>query len=190
MCSSDLDQDQDQGITAYHAGPREIDKFSPSGFRGSTFFAGSPNRALSGAGAGMSEMIMDTATDPYRGPMYIHKVSINPKDIYGLHYTPEEKRAFETLPKIIRGDDALEDFVSKHPLFKGTGISWDDVYDPVKVGDRLYEYHKKSRPPSITYEQAIRTGRDVYGQRHSHYGPSADEKSAARSVLKIGRAHV
>jgi hypothetical protein len=169
-------------IKAYHASPVKIDAFKPSKFRGSTFFASSPNRALNGAHAGMNEMIMDTATESHRGPLNVHEVSINPEEVRGLHYTPKEKAWFDRLPKKVIGDQALEKLFTKEYQH----IPWDDVYDHQKIGDRLYQYNKKNGPPSITYEQAYKTGRDVYGDKHSHYGAGADEKAAAQSVLKDG----
>lgn len=171
------------GITAYHASPLQLKEFKPSGFRGSTFFASTPKRAVEGAGAGANEMVMDTATELKRGPMFIHRVQINPSHIQGLHYTPKEKQWFSSLPPKIVGDDALENVMRNSP---NPYIGWDDIYDHKEIGDRLYEYTKRKAPPSITYEDAYKTGRDVYGQQHSHYGSGANEKGAAERVLKHG----
>jgi hypothetical protein len=171
------------GITAYHASPLQLSEFKPSNFRGSTFFAPSPKRAIEGAGAGANEMVMDTATELKRGPMHVHEVSIDPKYIAGLHYTPEEKEWFASLPNRIVGDDDLEKIMKKSP---NPYIPWEDVFEHRKIGDRLYEYNKRKKTPSISYEQAYKTGRDVYGRQHGHYGTGANEKEAAKSTLEQG----
>jgi hypothetical protein len=173
----------DDGITAYHASPKQLNEFKPSGFRGSTFFASTPKRAMEGAGAGANEMVMDTATELKSGPMFIHKVNIDPSKIAGLHYTPAEKEWFHSMPSRIVGDDALEEAMGDRP---NPYISWDDIYNHHKVGDRLYEYRKRKEPPSVSYEQAYKTGKDVYGRQHSHYAPEGDEKKNAQKTLATG----
>lgn len=173
----------DEGITAYHASPKQLSEFKPSGFRGSTFFASTPKRAMEGAGAGANEMVMDTATELKSGPMFIHKVNIDPSKIAGLHYTPAEKEWFHSMPSRIVGDGALEEAMEDRP---NPYISWDDIYDHHKIGDRLYEYRKRREPPSVSYEQAYKTGKDVYGRQHSHYAPEGDEKKNAQRTLATG----
>lgn len=174
---------EDDTLTAYHASPRQLDEFKPSTFRGSTFFSATPKGALSGASAGMNEMIMETATEGYKGPMHLHEVAIDPSVIRGLHYTPKEKDWFHSLPKRVVGDDDLEGAMRAKP---NPYIAWDDVYEPNKIREGLYEYVRREAPPSLTYEQARKTGRNVYGQQHSHYAPDGDEKAAAQNVLKSG----
>lgn len=174
-----------QEIIAYHASPNKFDAFSPSEFRGATFFAGSPNRAKTGAAAGQNEYIMETATEPRRGPMHTYEVGINPAEIAGLHYTPKEIDWFNSLPEVINGDDALARAVegTKPKGFQGV---WDDLYDFEEGPDGVYTYTKKSSPPSISYEDAIKTGRDVYGRQHSHYSPQGDEAMTASRVKDKG----
>jgi hypothetical protein len=172
-----------QGIRAYHVSPNDFDVFRPSEFRGSSFFASTPERAKAGAGAGANEMIMETATELPQKNLKTYEVDIDPTKISGLHYTPSEKKWFESLPKTIIGDDPLEAAMKNRP---NPYISWDDLYNVRKIGDKLYAYDKVSKTPNITYEEAIRKNRDVYGQQFAHYSPGADEAKAAKITSEKG----
>lgn len=172
-----------RGIRAYHASPKDFDTFKPSEFRGASFFASTPERAKAGAGAGANEMIMETSTVLPPTRMRTYEVEINPTKIRGLHLTPAEQEWIKSAPARIVGDDALEQAMKERP---NPYIDWEAIYSPNKIGDRLYEYVKRDELPFISYEDAIRTGRDVYGRQHSHYGAGADEKAAARRVLDQG----
>jgi hypothetical protein len=55
----------------------------------------------------MNEWTMDTATEPYSGGMHVHETEIDPETISGLHYTPEEKNWFKSLPQRILNDEEL-----------------------------------------------------------------------------------
>jgi hypothetical protein len=166
------------GIRAYHASPHLFDRFEPSQFRRASFFASNPERARIGAGSGVSEMIMETATELPKQKMNIYEVDIDPSKIRGLQYTPTENEWFNSLPARIVGDSELEKIWRSRP--KSVDINaWDDIYTPIQIGPREYLYTRKDAPPILSYEDAISTGRDIYGQRHSHYGYGADEKKAA-----------
>jgi hypothetical protein len=166
------------GIRAYHASPHLFDRFEPSQFRRASFFASNPERARIGAGSGVSEMIMETATKLPKQKMNIYEVDIDPSKIRGLQYTPTENEWFNNLPARIVGDSELEKIWRSRP--KSVDINaWDDIYTPIQIGPREYLYTRKDAPPILSYEDAISTGRDIYGQRHSHYGYGADEKRAA-----------
>jgi hypothetical protein len=65
-------------------------------------------------------------------------------------------------------------------------IIWDDVYDAVRNPDGTYNYVKAKSPPSITYDEARKKNRDVYGHQFSHYGHGSDEKGAALATLAKG----
>lgn len=172
-----------EGIRAYHASPHDFEAFRPSEFRGASFFASTPERARSGAGAGANEMVMETSTVLPPAKMRTYEVEIDPTKIQGLHLTPAEQEWIRSAPSRIVGDEALEQAMKGRP---NPYIDWESIYSPNKIEDRLYEYVKKDELPSISYDDAIRTGRDVYGRQHSHYGAGADEKAAARRVLDQG----
>lgn len=169
-----------QGFRAYHASPYDFDTFKPSNFRGSSFFASTPEKAKNGASAGQAEYGMEAAITGERKPFKIYEVNIDGSKIKGLALTPYELQWRETLPQIIPNDDALEAIFKKAP----NQIWWDDLYDVQKLGDRKYRYLKKNEPPIISYEEALKTNRDIYHTRFPHYGAAADEKLAAQNTLK------
>ena len=170
-------------LKAFHASPNEFSAIKPSEFRGASFFASSPERAKFGASAGMNEMIMDTATETPKVPLNIYQAEIDPFKIQGLAMKPKEIEWFNGLPKKIVGDDELaKTLKGKTP----PGTTWDDFYDARKVKEGVYEYVKKPEPPTKSFDEAVQTGRDVYNQQWSHYGPGADEKASALRVLSDG----
>lgn len=170
-------------IRAYHASPHDFDVFKPSEFRGSTFFASTPERAKRGADAGRNEMVMETATDLPPANYKTYEVEIDPTKIKGLHLTPSEIEWFGKLPNKIVGDEALE---AATRAGMPHGLTWDDFYDYKPISEGVFEYTKKAAPPSITYEDAYKTGRNVYRRQHSHYAPDADEKASAERMRQSG----
>jgi len=170
-------------IRAYHASPYDFDVFKPSEFRGSTFFASTPERAKRGADAGRNEMVMETATDLPPENYKTYEVEIDPTKIRGLHLAPSEIEWFSKLPNKIVGDEALE---TATRAGMPHGLTWDDFYDYQPISEGVFEYTKKAAPPSITYEDAYKTGRDVYRRQHPHYAPDADEKASAKRMRQSG----
>ena len=171
------------GIKAYHVSPNDFTEFKPSEFRGSSFFSPTERGAKSGAYAARAEMAMETATDLPPVNWRTYEVQIDPNGIAGLSLTPNEKTWFTGLPEKVVGDDALTSVLGDVPH----GLYWDDVYDYKPLSDTVFEYTKKDKPPSLSYEEAVKTGRDVYHRQHSHYNNGAtDEKAAARNTAKNG----
>jgi hypothetical protein len=171
------------GIRAYHSSPHDFTAFKPSEFRKATFFSPTPKGALAGASAGRNEMVMDTATKlpPVRSRTY--EVDIDPTKIEGLHLRPHEVDWFKGLPKEITGDAKFDKVWASRP--PGIG-NWDDYYDAVKVGERKFKYVKKAEPPSMTYEEAAKRGRDVYGQQWPHYSNQSNEAQSATRIVSDG----
>lgn len=165
-----------KAIRAYHVSPHDFDVFKPSEFRGSTFFSSTPERARRGAEAGRNEMVMETSTELPPVNWRTYEVEIDPSRIKGLSLTPSENKWFEALPGKIVGDDALKEATKGIPQ----GMYWDDFYDETPISEGVYEYTKKSSPPSMSYEEAINKNRDIYRQQWPHYaGTATDEKSSA-----------
>jgi hypothetical protein len=170
-------------IKAYHVSPYDFETFKPSEFRGSTFFASTPERAKRGANAARNEMVMDTSTDLPPANYKTYEVEIDPTKIKGLHLSPSEIEWFSGLPNKIVGDEAL-DAATRAGM--PHGLTWDDFYDYHPISEGVFEYTKKATPPSISYEDAYKTGRNVYRRQHSHYAPEADEKFAAEKTRNSG----
>jgi hypothetical protein len=170
-------------IKGFHASPSVFDEIRPSNFRGASFFASTPERATRGAGAGMNEMVMETSTVLPDAPLNVYSADIDPFKVKGLAMTPKELEWFDTLPPRIVGDDALSRAVDGGMPY---GMYWDDLYDAKQIGDDLFEYVKKSAPPTLSFDEAIATDRDIYHRQWPHYGLGADEKKAARNTIDEG----
>ena len=170
-------------LKAFHASPNTFDELRPSEFRGASFFASTPERAKHGASAGMNEMVMETATVLPDAPLNIYEADIDPFRVKGLALTPKETEWFNQLPRRIVGDDELSRAVDGGMPY---GMYWDDLYDANKIGDDLFEYVKKSDPPTLSFDEAVQTDRDIYHKQWPHYGLGANEKKAARNTLDEG----
>jgi hypothetical protein len=171
------------GIRAYHSSRHDFTAFKPSEFRKATFFSATPKGAQAGASAGRNEMIMDTATvlPPVRSRTY--EVNIDPTKIEGLHLRPREVEWFKGLPKEITSEGKFDKVWASRP----SGIThWDDYYDAVPTGSGKFKYVKKAEPPSMTYEQAVTRGRDVYGQQWPHYSDQGNEAQSATRIISDG----
>jgi hypothetical protein len=171
------------GIRAYHASPKDFDEFRPSEFRGASFFSPSEKGARYGAEAARNEMVMETATELPPVSWRTYEVEIDPSRISGLALTPKEIEWFSGLPQKVVGDDNLEKVMRGNP----SQLYWDDVYEPKQISETLFEYTKKETPPSKSYDDAVKTGRDVYHRQWPHYNNGGtDEKAAARNTAKDG----
>lgn len=170
-------------IKGFHASPYEFSEIKPSKFRGATFFASTPNRAKAGASAGINEMVMDTATVLPDTKMNVYQAEIDPFKIHGLALTPSELDWYKNLPEKVVGDDQLSAVIDKTIP---PGMYWDDFYDARQIDENTFEYVKKAEPPTLSYDEAIQGGRDIYHQQWSHYGLGADEKKAAENVRNAG----
>lgn len=166
-----------KGIRAYHRSPYDFDQFDPSrSYRKASFFAATPEQAGIGATAGAGDMY---GMRP--GWRHTYEVEIKPGEIEGLNYTPVERKWFDSLPERIADDDLVAGAMRTAP---NKQISWDDVYSAIEKPDGRYFYVKKSEPPSLSYEQARETGRDVYGWQFPHYG--GNEAEIAKRVAERG----
>lgn len=170
-------------LKAFHASPNVFDEIKPSNFRGASFFASTPERATRGAGAGMNEMVMETSTVLPDAPLNVYSADIDPFKLKGLAMTPKELEWFDTLPPRIVGDDALSRAVDGGMPY---GMYWDDLYDAKQIGEDLFEYVKKSDPPTLSFDEAIATDRDIYHRQWPHYSLGSDEKKAALNTLDEG----
>lgn len=170
-------------IKAFHASPFEFDEIKPSNYRGASFFASTPNRAKAGASAGANEMVMDTATVLPARELNVYQAEIDPFKIHGLALTPSEFDWFKQLPDTVVGDDQLSAVIDKTIPY---GMYWDDFYDARQIDESTFEYVKKAEPPTLSYEEAIQGGRNIYHKQWPHYGLGADEKKAAENVIRSG----
>jgi hypothetical protein len=172
-----------KGIRAYHASPNDFDEFQPSEFRGASFFSPSEKGARYGAEAARNEMVMETATDLPSVNWRTYEVDIDLSRIKGLALTPKEIDWFSNLPQKVVGDENLEKVMKDNP----SQLYWDDVYEPKQISETLFEYTKKDSPPSKSYEDAVKTGRDVYHRQWPHYNNGGtNEKAAARNTVEDG----
>jgi hypothetical protein len=170
-------------IKGFHASPFNFDEIKPSNFRGASFFASTPERAKYGASAATNEMIMDTATVMPETKMNIYQAEIDPYKIHGLALTPSELDWYKNLPEKVVGDDNLSAVIDKTIPH---GMYWDDFYDARQIDENTFEYVKKAEPPTLSYDEAIKGGRDIYHKQWPHYGPNADEAKAAENVKNAG----
>ena len=166
---------------AYHATNQEFEEFKPGAWRGATFFGPTPKAALIGAAAGKREAIGDQPPSPEAVPINkIVGVYLRSDDIQGLSLSPAEKSWWKALPERTDGN-GMDAALKHHPPRID---HWYTVYDEVKKGDD-FEYVK--RPiPQITYEQAQKTRKNVYGETIPHWGPETSEKKTADRVLAEG----
>lgn len=162
-------------IKAYHNSPYDFEQFDPSkSYRKSSFFAASPEAAQKGASGGAGDMY---GTRPPATNMY--EVEIDPSRIEGLSLTPSEQDWFKSLP-----DVATEDQVTAIQKSLPSNFDyWWRVYDEVDNGDGTFKYIKKPIP-SVSYEDAAKSGKDVYGRQFPHYG--GQESAIAEKVKSRG----
>lgn len=167
-------------VTAYHASPASFDQFDPSlSPRKASFFAATPEQAKEGAIAG--------AGDYYgarkKGDTRIYEVAIDPSHIQGLNLTPAEADWFQSLPRQLSEDEVVK-AVQTAPTPFARNAGWDTFYDELRNEDGTYTYVRKDAAPSVSYADAAKTDRDVYGKRFPHYG--GDEAEIARRVAERG----
>jgi hypothetical protein len=144
-------------LKAYHATRNDFEKFGPAPeYRGSTYLALTPEGARKGSTGGAQ----DYPDVGDRRPQRLLEVELPDEGIEGLHWTPKEREWFDSMPDRIEGDEALNAAFQGQP--NNGNISWDDVYEPRQIGDRLYEYIKKP-PKTYSLDDVVKTNRDIYG---------------------------
>jgi len=171
------------GIKAYHGSPHDFDQFKPSEFRGASFFSPTEKGARSGAIAGANEMAMGHGSGPAMGKLKMYEVDIDPSKIQGLAFTPSEINKFNSLPARV-SETELGRMRAKGAL---PGGDWELSYSASKLPSGQYEYTRRTTPPVMSYEDAAKSGRDIYGQQWPHYaGSQTNEKGSAERVLRDG----
>jgi hypothetical protein len=90
--------------------------------------------------------------------MHVHETEIDPETISGLHYTPEEKNWFKSLPQRILNDEESGSG-GCHPDQNLKNYLVDDVYDAVRNPDGTYGHAGGGiyRHPSPMMKQGKRT---------------------------------
>jgi hypothetical protein len=148
---------------AYHATGSDITKFKPSEYRGASFFASKPERAMMGAKAGNADL---TGT----GYTSIMPVKLPSKDIEGLSYNKEFKSYLNNLPEI-----ATEQQVTKLMEKAPTGSFWGHFYDEIQNSNGSFSYIKKASPTK-TLDDVNASYRDVLGRRVPSWGSGSSER--------------
>jgi hypothetical protein len=144
-------------LKAYHATRNDFERFGPAPeYRGSTYLALTPEGAKKGSTGGAQDF-PDVGD---RRPQRLLEVELPDEGIQGLHWTPKEREWFDSMPDRIEGDEALNAAFEGQP--NNGSISWDDIYEPRQIGDRLYEYIKKP-PKTYSLDEVVKTNRDIYG---------------------------
>jgi hypothetical protein len=163
---------------AYHATGVE---FKPSGHRGASFFARTPEGASKGATGGAADMY--GMAQPREKTM---EVLLRSDDIEGLALTPKEREWFSRLPE----RTTYEDMIAARDAAPTNSVKtakWWEFFDEVQAPDGSWSYIKRPMP-KLSWDEAAKTGLDVYGKKHAHWGVQADEKRAAQRALEQGMA--
>jgi hypothetical protein len=199
-------KEQGYDTPLFHKTDADIEAFDPErGGRGATFFAGSPEGAEAGAGAGQNELrrLFARGDNDASGAPRIMPVVTKSEGIAGLTLSPAQKQYWQSLPEEISLKDyeKIEAEVVKK-LGKLGSIPYDlygDSYVLMPNGKKISErelrllsnaeleearqfgeeYLIKGPEPKRTYEQVKKTGRDLYGVQIAQYGPYSDEKAIA-----------
>jgi len=156
---------------AYHATGSEFTKFKPSEYRGASFFASKPERAMMGAKAGNADL---TGT----GYTSIMPVKLPSKDIEGLSYNKEFKSYLNNLPKI-----ATEQQVTKLMETAPYGSFWGHFYDEIQNPNGSFSYIKKVSPRKML-DEVNTSYKDVYGRRVPNWGSGSSERFSSDLAKK------
>lgn len=156
---------------AYHATGSDFTKFKPSEYRGASFFASKPERAMMGAKAGNADLTGSGYTS-------IMPVKLPSKDIEGLSYNKEFKSYLNKLPEI-----ATEQQVTKLMETAPTGSFWGHFYDEIQNLNGSFSYIKKASP-SKTLDEVNASYRDVLGRRVPNWGSGSSERFSSDLAKK------
>jgi hypothetical protein len=204
-------KEQGYDTPLFHKTDADIEAFDPErGGRGSTFFAGSPEGAEAGAGAGQNELrrLFARGDNDTSGAPRIMPVVTKSEGIAGLTLAPAQKQYWQSLPE----EMPLSDYEKLKPeIDKNLGgipyELYEDSYFVMPDGRKIEardlkslsdaefeavkqtgkEYLKKGPEPKRTYDEVKRTGRDLYGRQIAHYGIYSDEKAIAERYK--GKGH-
>jgi hypothetical protein len=161
---------------AYHATPFDFENLQVNPYRESVFLAGKPQLARSGAAAG--------AGDSYgtrSGAERILPVTVRSSDIKGLSLDKKTKQWFDGLPDSL-GEGDVSGAVSGKPA----GTHWFNWYDEKELPNGKFVYTKK-QAPSISYQEAMKTGRDLHGGQFGNYSSASGERWSAQNALATGK---
>lgn len=125
-----------------------------------------PEGSMRGAAAGSRDM---TGT----GTNTTMPLLVPSDEISGLAFTPAEKKWWSTLPDTVP-ESQLEVAMKDAPPKLH---EWWKLYNEAVTADGTGIYTKKPMP-KITLDDAIASGRDVYGWQHPHYGPGSEKYSS------------
>jgi hypothetical protein len=203
-------QEQGYDTPLFHKTDADIEAFDPErGGRGATFFAGSPEGAQAGAGAGQNELrrLFARGDDDASGAPRVMPVVAKSEGIAGLTLAPAQKQYWQSLPE----EMPLSDYERLKPdIDKNLGgipyELYEDSYFVMPDGRKIEardlkslsdaefeavkqsgkEYLKKGPEPKRTYDEVKRSGRDLYGRQIAHYGIYSDEKAIANRYKAKG----
>lgn len=166
---SGLDNGRDGwDIEGYHVTTADFTEFQPSPYRKATFFARTPQGAVSGAAAGGNEFVQG-GRGP--GPIRTIPVRLRSRDIDGFRFSDAEEQFIQTLPERLYNEE--EFYAARSEIDKHRPLSIYVVYDAVEVAPGKYEYVRKPLP-QLDWDTAERAGRDVYGIQWAHYAKGGE----------------
>ncbi|HUS97545.1 MAG TPA: hypothetical protein VMX97_12465 [Hyphomicrobiaceae bacterium] len=193
---------------AFHYTRSSFDEFDPRiGQRGASFLAATPDGARLGGQAGSNELRRLTAAAPDSRPSKTMDLKVRGEAVEGLGLSPDQKSFYKTLPESL----PIESWADLQPKVRdsfGNIPNWlydDSVVkmpdgttyrqaDLSKLSDADFGFVKKyghetlirGDVPAYSYENAVKSGRDVFGRKIAHYGPGSDEVGIAKRVNDSG----
>jgi hypothetical protein len=162
-------------LSGYHAAGADFAEYRPNGYRGATFFARTPEGAQAGRRGGAGDF---TATGDAPN---IRPVQLRSRDVAGFRYSDVETAAIKAMPERVTAeqlDAVVNPFLKDHSNFD----YWWRIYDEVETAPGVFEYRKKPLP-QLNWDDAERTGLDVYGRQWPHWG---GEAGAAKRANEAG----
>lgn len=159
----------------YHATSADFGEFVPSSLRGASYFASSPERAMRGAKAGAADRL--GAGQPDR----VMPLMTRSQEVEGLTISKPQREWFNSLPEEAT-ESQVESLMNKAPK-DGYWFMW---YDEIQLPSGEFKYIKKQEP-FVSYEQAVKTNKDIYGRGFSDYSDSSSERFASEMAKNQGR---
>ena len=159
----------------YHATSADFGEFVPSSLRGASYFASSPERAMRGAKAGAADRL--GAGQPDR----VMPLLARSQEVEGLTISKPQREWFNSLPQEAT-ESQVESLMNKAPK-DGYWFMW---YDEIQLPSGEFKYIKKQEP-FVSYEQAVKTNKDIYGRGFSDYSDASSERFASEMAKNQGR---
>lgn len=159
----------------YHATSADFEEFVPSSLRGASYFASSPERAMRGAKAGAADRL--GAGQPDR----VMPLVTRSQEVEGLTISKPQREWFNSLPEEAT-ESQVQSLMNKAPK-DGYWFMW---YDEIKLPSGEFKYVKKQEP-FVSYEQAVKTNKDIYGRGFNDYSDASSERFASEMAKNQGR---